>query len=552
MNKKLFSWKALAGLALLVAMGLTSCKQDNAVTFDENGNYVVPTKPVTPTVSGTTVKAKLPSEITTLLASKDIKDKIKANEEVSITIDCSALEVTAADATIAIPEVTDAIINLTFAGAPAKKEAPLILKDPALDVLKVTLGAVNYGDITLDMPYTKLTIAGEGTINHLNIKNTSTTKKDRAVVLAGGTIKSIKVVSGLAYVNGATVEALDQSNITGLEADGAYMWGITKTGNFNWNGDMAHFKTIRVSKEATTPNVNLYQVNNATVIDKVIVESDASVLFNYQPAVVEIAGELTAKNEVAAKIMFADNWTNTAGTEYYNSGNLNRTSKVSNVIIDTYEPNGNALTESSLYSVQSLENCTVKMGYVQLKSNATTVKVKFEGTKPVVRYNVPVQGTDVSYTRLFDGCEFATGSRVYINGYDTKELLDADGNQLKYVYYWYWDLGHEYDYDSNGNTIYYHEVKTYQEIPEAVRKDGLWDGPVEVSARESTSYKDFTIFESFKDCKYAGAALTKDNAASMLNSSVTTGVTKRFKIGDVVYRLAYDTTHGQNVLVTAN
>ena len=26
MNKKLFSWKALAGLALLVAMGMTSCK----------------------------------------------------------------------------------------------------------------------------------------------------------------------------------------------------------------------------------------------------------------------------------------------------------------------------------------------------------------------------------------------------------------------------------------------------------------------------------------------------------------------------------------------
>ena len=125
----------------------------------------------------------------------------------------------------------------------------------------------------------------------------------------------------MAYVNGATVEALDQSNITGLEADGAYMWDITKTGNFNWNGDMAHFKTIRVSKEATTPYVNLYQVNNATVIDKVIVESDASVLFNYQPAVVEIAGELTAKNEVAAKIMFNNSWSE--NTSYYNSGNLN-------------------------------------------------------------------------------------------------------------------------------------------------------------------------------------------------------------------------------------
>ena len=29
MNKKLFSWKALAGLALLVAMGMTSCKNNS-------------------------------------------------------------------------------------------------------------------------------------------------------------------------------------------------------------------------------------------------------------------------------------------------------------------------------------------------------------------------------------------------------------------------------------------------------------------------------------------------------------------------------------------
>ena len=34
MNKKLFSWKALAGLALLVAMGMTSCK--NTTEVDPN------------------------------------------------------------------------------------------------------------------------------------------------------------------------------------------------------------------------------------------------------------------------------------------------------------------------------------------------------------------------------------------------------------------------------------------------------------------------------------------------------------------------------------
>ena len=46
MNKKLFSWKALAGLALLVAMGLTSCKQGTEIDPEDPTGA---TKPVTHT-----------------------------------------------------------------------------------------------------------------------------------------------------------------------------------------------------------------------------------------------------------------------------------------------------------------------------------------------------------------------------------------------------------------------------------------------------------------------------------------------------------------------
>ena len=45
MNKKLFSWKALAGLALLVAMGLTSCKQATEVDPNDPYNTQKPTQP---------------------------------------------------------------------------------------------------------------------------------------------------------------------------------------------------------------------------------------------------------------------------------------------------------------------------------------------------------------------------------------------------------------------------------------------------------------------------------------------------------------------------
>ena len=52
MNKKLFSWKALAGLALLVAMGMTSCKNTTEVDPNDPYNTKTPTKPGTSTKDG--------------------------------------------------------------------------------------------------------------------------------------------------------------------------------------------------------------------------------------------------------------------------------------------------------------------------------------------------------------------------------------------------------------------------------------------------------------------------------------------------------------------
>ena len=68
MNKKLFSWKALAGLALLVAMGLTSCK---------NTTEVDPTDPTgikTPTQPSTTTKGAADVTIT-IIKSSDFKEQ---------------------------------------------------------------------------------------------------------------------------------------------------------------------------------------------------------------------------------------------------------------------------------------------------------------------------------------------------------------------------------------------------------------------------------------------------------------------------------------------
>ena len=65
MNKKLFSWKALAGLALLVAMGMTSCKNNTEVDPNDPYNVKTPTQP--------SISIKGSADVTiTVIASGDL------------------------------------------------------------------------------------------------------------------------------------------------------------------------------------------------------------------------------------------------------------------------------------------------------------------------------------------------------------------------------------------------------------------------------------------------------------------------------------------------
>jgi hypothetical protein len=130
-------------------------------------------------------------------------------------------------------------------------------------------------------------------------------------------------------------------------------------------------------------------------------------------------------------------------------------------------------------------------------------------------------------------------------------MLDADGNQVIYTYYEYKVVTTN---DDGTTTTTWPRVKTLQEIPEDVRKAGDYYGPYTIKATENAEYNNFTVFEVFKDCKYNDAAMTKDNAASILsNSTPHWAVSKKFKISDVVYRLTQNSTWpNDNILVTTN
>ena len=123
MNKKLFSWKALAGLALLVAMGMTSCK--NTTEVDPNDPYNVK-KPATPT-------SKLDGDYdweVTLTKTADlaslwktnataVKKAVKDLDQVDILINCSNYALDGTE--LAIPNfwstATGKIVNIVFSGA---------------------------------------------------------------------------------------------------------------------------------------------------------------------------------------------------------------------------------------------------------------------------------------------------------------------------------------------------------------------------------------------------------------------------------------------------
>ncbi len=89
MNKKLFSWKALAGLALLVAMGLTSCKQNTEVDPNDPYNTQKPAKPGT-SEKGTadlTFTITKAVQLKELWDSYDQKKKAELMEKPTLNID---------------------------------------------------------------------------------------------------------------------------------------------------------------------------------------------------------------------------------------------------------------------------------------------------------------------------------------------------------------------------------------------------------------------------------------------------------------------------------
>ena len=208
MNKKLFSWKALAGLALLVAMGMTSCK--NTTEVDPNDPYATKT----PTTPSATSKGSANVTIT-VVASTDLltqykkwADALNADQKKAIadakefTIAINAKGYKLDNGVLTLPAVwaapADKTLNVVFTSGFAEAKNPLKIDADTYNTganVNITLPAGEF-DMDLTAAGGRPTIKSEGgaTVKTL-IGTLPTGDKNLLTIGDGVTVKILDVTS---------------------------------------------------------------------------------------------------------------------------------------------------------------------------------------------------------------------------------------------------------------------------------------------------------------------------------------------------------------------
>ena len=124
MNKKLFSWKALAGLALLVAMGMTSCKNNTEVDPNDPYNVKTPTQPGISTkgAADVTITITKAGDLAAQWAKLDAKTVKELREKTTLNVAINNAGYKLEGAAIALPNffsgadngATGKVVNVTF------------------------------------------------------------------------------------------------------------------------------------------------------------------------------------------------------------------------------------------------------------------------------------------------------------------------------------------------------------------------------------------------------------------------------------------------------
>ena len=264
MNKKLFSWKALAGLALLVAVGLTSCKQGTEVDPNDPYGTTKPVKPGTSTAGDAdltfTITNATGGDLATLWSNwkannKDAATALMKKTEVTIGLNFANYKLDGNE--IAIPQFVTttegSIINLVVEGfAEAKKALNLSTKNLTGAEVNITLPSTTF-DMVLDGTASKVTLKGSGA-SLTTLKATASTNKKKALTIADGvTVKGINMTGALAGTDNVEAKLISAAEAL-VEGKGAQV-----------GSEEVFVKSLIVTANATVSGAAKTALKNVTV-----------------------------------------------------------------------------------------------------------------------------------------------------------------------------------------------------------------------------------------------------------------------------------------------
>ncbi len=387
MNKKLFSWKALAGLALLVAMGLTSCKQGTEV--DPNDPYATktPTKPGTSTKDGDlTFTVTKSSDLVDLWNAYDATKKAELMKKTTLNIVVNSAGYKLDGGVITLPKffntTANSVLNLTFKGnfQDADKQAFKLDASTNLSgaLVNVTLPAQTF-NMDLNASSVKATLASDGA--NIGVFNSNVNTGNNALVLKSGvTVKGITLptIGDIVKDGGELEAAIVSTDPTVVNEKGVAV------------GSKIHVKSLIIDGD-----VKLTGANDKTVFNTVTINKGKTLTIgtakSYITSIVGL-GDMTKAAEQCKLVLTGDN------DDLANIGSIK----------GVYVDNGTARVN---YAKNTLENVEFKN---DVKLTTTSISnVKFDGD---VDTYVATDNTTIA----FSACNFV--GRAWLTGAQTVEI----------------------------------------------------------------------------------------------------------------------------------
>ena len=575
MRKNIFSWKSLAGFALLfgLTMGLSSCEQVEVGPNPSDPGTNEPQVPSEPSHGGTKTVAQLtitkPSEFKTQYElwhraqldaigkeTDPVKRQAALDEFNTATLDIelntAGLVTSATDKTIDLGIITENrnIINVIFGNAFKNADAGLVITDKSagnVGIFDITLPATSKAfdlevnitesvalvhsakDATTALGFLKAKGSDEeyvGDGDHDDEVNDEHGVNVKGMILGEGLVAdAYHDYGGSITVDGTEIGAYGLDSQTSMSFSAGHSCTYTKDAA---TGKKLVLRVVKVFKGATGSTLTFDESKSAAAMDKMIVCSDTKV--NVKGAnVTEIVGEDKAKS----KIEFMSDCKVYVNLESVNKVTITNTNLSINGKGVPAEPLNDCIIEASkvlVYPEAGLANVTFK----EPNKNHTTISV----IPPVQSSAIP------DYTYTFTKCEFqaATSVTVSDNGGQFNggtPILDENGDWAYRIKYHY----AEYVKNETTNKWEWQWTSSYDknDIPAEALKMNYWFEVYEYfySADNTVNLKkikDYDVIIAMDGCKAGGSPVNNmSNIYGIYNESGEYDINDKYAIDGTVY-----------------